>query len=48
MQEGHYPDDVFQWYQEKYHKEAEYSDLLSQLGHHPAEIGNIKKLLLPV
>ena len=41
MQEGHYPDDVFQWYQDKYQKEAEYSDLLSQLGHHPAEIGNL-------
>lgn len=41
MQEGSTPEDVFQWYKEKYHKEAEYSDLLGQLGHHSAEIGNL-------
>lgn len=41
MKEGAIPDDVFQWYKVKYKKEAEYSDLLSQLGHHSAEIGNL-------
>jgi len=41
MKEGAIPDDVFQWYKEKYKKEAEYSGLLSQLGHHSAEIGNL-------
>lgn len=41
MQEGNVPDDLFLWYQNKYHKESEYSDLLSQLGHHSAEIGNL-------
>lgn len=41
MQEGNIPEDLFSWYCDKYHKEAEYSDLLSQLGHHSAEIGNL-------
>ena len=41
MEEGSKPDDVFKWYKEKYHRDAEYSDLLSQLGHESAEIGNL-------
>ena len=41
MQENIIPDDVFAWYKAKYGKDAEYSDLLSELGHGSAEIGNL-------
>lgn len=41
VQEGHIANDVFNWYESKYHKEAQYSDLLSELGYKNTEIGNL-------